>query len=460
MRRLGVVVTTCTLLVSACGSDRNDAVSTTVAPITTVAAPDSTGVPTSETVGSTPITSPDTSEPAAADETTCAYRQRLLVSQEDLLADDLVDPSLVTPITQYNDLMDVGAGNLTDEDFVHIVGQAGDPILFIYDVGANDPLQVATQVVAAGGHASPVLATEIAFHWTFAPGTDYNDSGPVPDAPAAFNPDNPPRVAVVDTGYTDTPGTPQWLKERVSLADANRDVEQTTNPEYEGHGKFVASLIAQQAPEVQIVEAAMPKVDVSDFLIETDDLVNSPSPTDPFITDELGLFAAIGRLTHAGSFNVLNLSLGTWTCSGLVTSGGNSSGLLMEAALNWWRDVNPDSFVVAAAGNHPVGVTVPADTEFIPAAWSAPNQEHHRDGLISVAALDKAGSATAQFSNEGDVHVIGDGLLGVRVDDHGTYWGGSSFATAIVSAWVAVNNQLPTSPTIDLAPSLQQTLKP
>ena len=452
MRRLGLVVTTCTLLVSACGSDRNDAVSTTVAPVTTVAAPDSTGVPTSETVGSTPITSPDTSEPAAGTETKCVYRKRLLIAFDDLLTLDGFDTTDVTAITDLAQLSDIGAEQLTADDFDSLFGPDGGPRLFLYDVGEQDPLALAHSAQDLGVDATPVLVVTPTYHWTFAPGTPWNDDAPMPDDPPALvGPET--RIAVIDTGYTDTPSTPQWLKDRVEVTDPVLDADHAAGTPFEGHGKFVASVIAQQEPQTHIVEAAMPRVEAANFYNIEDALPPGMRSDEADVADELGFAAAVGRLVKRDGFDVLNLSVGSWSCDGL-----NRSGAVFESSLNRWDRLEIGSFVVAAAGNH--GVEVPADSVFIPAAWGQPDQQHYRDNLISVFALDKAGVSQASFSNPGTVGAIGVDLLGIREDGHGTYWGGSSFATAVVSAWVAANDQKPTSPTIDLAPSLEQSLKP
>jgi len=451
MRRAALILVVASMLVAACGDDDDDDAEATSAASETAAAPDTTAAPAT-TASPETTAAPDTTaapETTAAPATTaessedtgtggaeipeeqpCAYRSHLLVTTVPL--EDVVDPATlgVAPIDSYTKLLDINGTdedpNFTDADFAALT-----ETLSLYDVGDQDPFEVAAQVDQIGAAAaaapqlvaSPVLATTITGHWTAAPGEPPLDVESFPSEVDASVPDNAASVAIVDTGYTETPQTPAWLADRVDAALANVDTD-LAQGDVAGHGKFVASVIVQQSPQTFVRVAAMAPVTPDHFYELDSELVNIFSGG--YLADELQFFSAIDRLILFAAetpFDVLNLSVGAWACKGLT-----SSALVMLDALNRWNLATDGARVVAAAGNH--AEEPPTDAVFLPGQLDP--------ALVTgVASLDPTGMQLSGFSNPAACRAIGEGLFGIRRDDMGTYWSGTSFATAVVTGSVA-----------------------
>ena len=291
----------------------------------------------------------------------------------------------------------------------------------------GDPLAIASSLRGQGFDASPILLTTVSGHWMFAGG---DDPVRLPDDPGITvgSLEAKYRIAVVDTGYEEDRATPEWLAERVSPASSGGEPEGALPDEVRGHGKFVASIIAQEAPNAEIVVAGMSDVTRDRFYGDL------PKDADTgYTTDEVRLFLAVGRLLDAAAndpYDVLNLSLGTYVCPDLP-----NSGLAVRAAIDLWTDAMPDAPIVAAAGNH--NPSEMPTTPFIPAAFVDDTKN-----LVAVASVDAAGVLSV-FSNDADVSAIGEHLVGVREDGYWDAWSGTSFAAAVVSAHVAENATLP-----------------
>ena len=201
-------------------------------------------------------------------------------------------------------------------------------------------------------------------------------------------------------------------------------------PEVQGHGKFVASIIAQEEPSVGVVIAGMSNL--TDESFEGDLRTLMPAAANGITSDELQLYATIERFGESRTnFDALNLSLGTYQCPDL-----NDSGFAMRAAIGLWTRKFRNAPIVAAAGNHEVGKTPP--TDFIPAAWANGRRLY---GIVSVDSSDNL----SPFSNDARDASNGGDTIGMRHDcqprsceSEWTTWSGTSFAAPVASARLAV----------------------
>ena len=241
-----------------------------------------------------------------------------------------------------------------------------------------------------------------------------------------------PRVAVLDTGLARhewfPPGSYDAVTEQLDeQLDADGDYRLDTQA---GHGTFVAGIVRQRLPEVQLY-------------------VGRVLDSDGFC-DEMELVTALGvlwqRTNGAGRpLDVLNLSLGGYTYD------DRPSPVLADALARFGRR----TAVVAAAGNNG------SDRPFWPAALK---------NVVAVGALDADGERAA-YSNYGwwvdasaegthvrSTFVVHDGPVpataGVDADCFRGYasWSGTSFAAPQVSAWLAgamAQRGLPASAALD-----------
>lgn len=223
------------------------------------------------------------------------------------------------------------------------------------------------------------------------------------------------RLAVVDTGLLPEHERHAWLKGGV-LASADdiedKDVDENgfIDP-IAGHGTFIAGVLRRWAPRATIV---------IEKALDSDGLC-----------DEATLARQIDEALD-GDPHILNLSLGAYTRR-------NEAPVGLAAV---WRRIEReerDVVVVSAAGNDGV------DKPFWPAATKT---------SVGVGALDATG-ARADFSNYGQwVDVWADGCdiesafaagryqpldgSAVRSFDGICAWSGTSFATPLVAAAIAV----------------------
>ena len=262
-----------------------------------------------------------------------------------------------------------------------------------------------------------------ASHVQMAGATQVRPAGALGDLPTAETlPGSGVTVGVVDSGFCADP----WFGSRVEARgqDLEAPPDSTDEPLQiaTGHGTFVAGVILQHAPGARVVARR-----VIDDKGEVDDKT---------------LASALDGLERV---DILNLSLG-----GTVDDNDDANDLLATASglMSLWER-NPDLVVVAPAGNNH------ADERFWPARF---------DRVVSVAALDAAGDALAEFSNFGDwvnccargsgVHsrfLIWDGDVLAPPDGHHgkpkrvpsdpfegwATWDGTSFAAARVTGAIA-----------------------
>ncbi|HZI45963.1 MAG TPA: S8/S53 family peptidase, partial [Ilumatobacter sp.] len=360
------------------------------------------------------------------------YRSELLISTkslQDLIGRGVLEDRIVE-IETFEQLGGRGGEGFTEVDFnlltgrVDLSGQSSEQTRWLYDIGDPelDPFDDALKAFDNGVETSPILLTTLSGHYSVMPATTpVEDSSRTPD-PDLSNPSTVAHIAVVDSGYRESPA-PTWLAERARAVDATIDDDEQGPASWRGHGKFVASIIVQQNPNTFVWVAALKPVAQDKFLhwIEVD-----PEDTaDYYLADEFGLFSAVRRLldvldsdisNRPQNYSALNLSVGAWTC------GLSISGLLIRAALDLWRSRQENAPIVAAAGNH--FHTPPPEERFIP------GQFQNVPGLYGVKSLTQDEQQTSFFSNEALVGATGEGLLGV-LDDGTTpnwraaHWSGS-----------------------------------
>lgn len=262
-----------------------------------------------------------------------------------------------------------------------------------------------------------------ASHVQMAGATQVRPAGPLGDLPTGEGlPGSGVTVGVVDSGFCADP----WFGSRVEARgqDLEAPPDSTDEPLQiaTGHGTFVAGVILQHAPGARV--AARRVID------------------DKGEVDDKTLASALDGLERV---DVLNLSLG-----GTVDDNDDANDLLATASglMNLWER-NPNLVVVAPAGNNH------ANELFWPARF---------DRVVSVAALNAAGDALAEFSNFGDwvnccakgtgVHsrfLTWDGDVLAPADHHHgkpkrvpsepfegwATWDGTSFAAARVTGAIA-----------------------
>ena len=365
------------------------------------------------------------------------YRKDFLISKsslEGLLAEGVLDESRIVEMTARDDLGDRVGEDFTEGDFNALTGRDnGEHTRWLYDIGDPelDPLEDAIIASDNGFEASPLLLVTLSPHWTVMPGTTPRPDPEVLDLapPEATSPEA--HIAVVDSGYNAV-GSPGWLADRVQAVDPTKDGDTSTG-KWNGHGKFVASIIVQQNPNAFVWVAALKPVPQDKFIFWGE--IEPDNPLDHFITDELALYSAVRRLLDRRrtaeqpdgpeAYNALNLSVGAW---GSVLS---ISGFAIRAALQLWRDNQATAPILAAAGNHleipPIG------QRFMPGQMKFPL-------LYGVKSLTQDEMNLSFFSNEAQIGATGEGLLGVLDDGKAAYWSGTSFATAVVSAEVVKTN--------------------
>ena len=307
---------------------------------------------------------------------------------------------------------------------------------------AIDSLQVASEIesdnsTVAGLVATPLLLLTLTGHWGMSPADDPEPATEVGNIPSASIDET---VAVVDTGYTDAGDEFQWLNDRVDPVDTSVldfDAEPTQLPlptRVAGHGRFVSSIIVQEAPNVAVRVARLDAIDLSVVPI------NLAPPV--FTTDELQLYIAVQRLLNLDVvYSALNLSLGSYACEELGLPAVDNSGLAIRGAIDLWINHawdGPVPPIVAAAGNHVEGETSPLPP-FMPAVYDT----GANDSIYPVMSVDDAGHTSA-FSNRAPIGALGERLIGVGPDVPAwTYWSGSSFATALSTARTVLEGTIP-----------------
>jgi hypothetical protein len=426
-----VVVASLALAVAACGDD-DDEEATDTTP--TTVPPRTPGAPSSSDA--------ETSEEAPTEHICPHVTNFLLVRNPQGAVLDLrpnvdqipLDPNDLPEILGWDPPPDSDAGAMLSTMF------AANAITAYRVTDGTDALEVASDVEidnsgVADLVAAPPLLLTLTGHWGLSPADDPQPATGVGNAPSeSLN--NPATVAVVDTGYSDVGEGFDWLDVRVDPVDVSFDAEPTQPAlpvRVAGHGRFVSSVIVQEAPNVAVRVARLDAIDLAVVPI------NLAPPV--FTTDELQLYIAVQRLLNLGlPYSALNLSLGAYACENLGKPVIDNSGLAIKAAIDLWTNSAWEGSVppiVAAAGNHVAGDTSPLPP-FLPAAYdTGPN-----DSIYSVMSIDDAGNTSA-FSNPADIGALGERLIGVGPDVPAwTYWSGSSFATALLTARTVLDGSI------------------
>jgi hypothetical protein len=317
-----------------------------------------------------------------------------------------------------------------------------------------DPLDLAIAVrnQERDLEASPVHVIGLASHWRYSPGTPPGDLGNL-DLPTHLSAPEAkaPTVAVIDTGVragrvTRTAAS-TTLRGVAALSVEDRE-SPGLPPDLAGHGTFIASLIRQFDPSLRVAVGRLGAIPNGVAL----DGHGGGNISAPMLSDELHLLASVIRMkryvvTNAIDTVALNLSLGTPASTSEMPANGDIDGLAVgvRAAIDHWND--PAGWrnkqappVIAAAGNHDGEVALEPEAPFVPGAYS---------DVYSVVALD-ANGAPAPFTFFGwptdptSLKAPGAELEAVRrvagtvgANDQMWSWGGTSFATALVSAQTA-----------------------
>jgi Subtilase family len=435
---------TLALAVAACGEDDGEEAPSTTSPPTETGTTEAPTSSTSDTGTAEAPTSP-TSEPAPLlAEHICPYVPTVVLvknpSDADLALPEGVDerqPDELPGILGYEEDFpaDINVGAALTDMF-----EAGQ--MTAYEVtGGFDSLDRALEFESLNADipdlvASPLLLLTLTGHWSMSPAdepTATGDPGSAPSEPFLSQ----ATVAVVDTGYKEDGDTMQWLSDRVDGVNSTFDEEQsppTIPGNVAGHGKFVSSVIVQEAPNAAVRVARLGAFDPS---------LVPPNLQNVFTTDELQLYIAIRRLLQLQiPYSALNLSLGAYACENLGDPVVDNSGLAIREAVDLWTDTSEGAApIFAAAGNHDPNDSSPLPP-FLPAAYdTGPN-----DSIYSVMSLDGAGNRS-DFSNDALCGAWGEDVVGVGGDPAGdtgpgddwVRWSGSSFATALLTARAIVD---------------------
>lgn len=337
-----------------------------------------------------------------------------------------------------------------------LVERAVADIIGVHEVvGDVDPLSVSVALREQGVSSSPVHVMGYVSHWKYAPGTDALPLSGLP-TPRTFTSIGEPSasgrtVAVIDTGVVDVDiarggvGASTLVGvEPLSPADIE---DPGLPPAVRGHGSFIGSLIRQADPSLSVLVASLDAVSAP---VGGHDVRHVRRGA---VTDELQLLVAVVRMTDHLIANkvdtaALNLSLGT-----VGSTGGQDPREVdvsrlawgVRTAIDYWNEApwpgGQAPPVVAAAGNHEIGVPLEPEAPFLPAAYP---------DVYAVVATDVKGTpAPFTFTGwPGDPTVVsapGVNLVGARGVDETLVastdplwaWGGTSFATALVSASTA-----------------------
>lgn len=292
--------------------------------------------------------------------------------------------------------------------------------------GVDDPVAASAVMVENDIKASPIHALGTQYHLSAMPGTDPEPARvPTPPVIAASSPNR--IIAVIDTGVGEK--LPEWLESGVHPAS---DRETVIGPSA-SHGTFVAGIIRRLAPEHTIVVLRARRIPIDRFVIgisEKDHHVGD----DP--TTELHVYEAIFRMVRIlrkqrCDVAALNLSLG-----GASSSAGDPLMVMLEMAIDLWRNSFPREVPVFAAGGNRQSMSpiFPGAFGHVRAVAAA------TDGGIQVV-WDPNTAATPNppipYSGRPWINEVapGSGLVspsGVESNEW-VKWSGSSFATAVAT---------------------------
>ena len=385
-----------------------------------------------------------------------------ITGPDDQVVADRLDPErVVERVPALRQIEDIGARDAVVRAVLDTVG--------VYQVRDGvDPLALATALREQEESASPVHVVGFAPHWKYSPGTPHQPVSGV-ELPGAERPEGEGRtVAVIDTGVIDVTSqspTGQLLAGIQPLGP--EDIEDPALPdEVKGHGTFIGSLIRQVDPSLTVTVAALDAVPAGSIRGHGARQVGGG-----VVSDELQLLVAVVRLTDYLIENeidtvALNLSLGAVATIGdseATCADADRAAWGIRAAIDYWNDADwPDDPppVIAAAGNHDGDEALDPEAAFVPGAFS---------DVYAVAAIDAQG-ADAHFTfracpnDETAVKAPGVELVGLRgvadaspADEQLWAWGGTSFATALVSAQTAATGTVSDVPATAVTPAPAST---
>lgn len=295
-------------------------------------------------------------------------------------------------------------------------------ILILPQPDAGQVIATATQIRSDGLDASPHYVMVPTPSWKFGPGGDVE---PIPPdtlgTPQGVLGESDGTVTVIDTGGpVDQAGDPLPMVGPYSVAEIVSnpladESEPLLGPELAGHGIFVAGIVKDLAPRVEVT---LWRAQFSGDLR----------------ADELSVIGALQRASVGRELGVLNLSLGTYACTAELVPLGLDAALQTSGA----------TAIVAAAGNdgHTGGQT---DPPMYPGAF---------DHVVAVGAAFGNGTdwlpAIAgtmlppdDFSNQGEVWAPGVGIVSFHPATGEAIWSGTSFAAPHYAACLAVGRCQP-----------------
>jgi hypothetical protein len=383
--------------------------------------------------------------------------EQIIDGDDRVVADRLEAPEVVERVPQLREIENIDARDDVVRKVLDTVG--------VYQVREGvDPLALATALREQDESASPVHVVAFSSHWRYSPGTPARPLSGV-QLPRVESPASDGRtVAVIDTGVLDVTSqsaTGQLLDGVQPLGP--EDIEDPSLPdEVKGHGTFIGSLIRQIDPSLTVTVAALGPVQASSLL------GHETRGIDPAaVSDELQLLVAVVRLTDHLIENeidtaALNLSLGAVATIGdsdATCEDADRAAWGIRAAIDYWNEADwPDDPppVIAAAGNHDGDEALDPEAAFVPGAFS---------DVYAVVATDAKG-VDAPFTfracpnDETAVKAPGVDLVGLRgvadadpADEQLWAWGGTSFATALVSAQTAATGTVSDVPTTAVTPT-------
>lgn len=305
-----------------------------------------------------------------------------------------------------------------------------------------DPLDKVGALWAAGQKAAPINLVAPVGHWSWEPGepaTVISTTATLPNpSPSVSVINDNPSVAVIDTGLAIT--GQDWID-----AHALGDDEGFAPQGDPSHGTFVTSVIRQVAPEHR-VQMFRPNV-IDKSVVKWDDGGQLTVET----TSEIQVLAEIERAAEemGEDAQVLNLSIGTYPCNIEENPPPDQADFSLVAtirsSIDKWIAVT-DAPVIAAAGNELL------DLDFYPAALQsvtgvgATGLTTEGAGLV-ISWDDNGVRVKTSPQNHASWLAPGEDLVSYSEMNQVASWGGTSFATAVVSGLVAAGAQIPSSST-------------
>ncbi|MEX1037961.1 MAG: S8/S53 family peptidase [Acidimicrobiia bacterium] len=208
--------------------------------------------------------------------------------------------------------------------------------------GVGDPVAASAVLIENGIKASPIHALGTQYHLSAMPGTD-PEPAKVRKLPEIFAPSPNRIIGVIDTGVGEK--LPDWLESGIH---PESDRERVRSP-WASHGTFVAGIIRRIAPEHTVLVLRARRIPIDRFVIDIP-ARDHHEGDDP--TTELHVYEAIFRMVRIlreqrCDVAALNLSLG-----GASSGSGDPLMVMLELAIDLWRNSFPGEVPVFAAGGN------------------------------------------------------------------------------------------------------------